>query len=71
MGGSIGSGMNFCENSGVPIGMVLRFHRRNVYTKRKLQVWKTQKCIALVGAESLLNSAGPKTTPFHGGQYRV
>ena len=38
MGGSIGSGMEICESSGVPIGMVPRFHKRNVYIKRKLRV---------------------------------
>ena len=32
---------------------------------------RAQKCIALVGAETVLTSAGPQTTPFHRGQYRV
>ena len=30
-----------------------------------------EKCIALVGADIALTSAGPQTTPCHGGQYRV
>ena len=41
----------------------------NVYIKRKLLVCRAQKCIALVGAETVLTSAGPQTTPFYGGQY--
>ena len=50
--------------------MVLHFHQSNGYIKRKLRVWRDQKCIALVGAETVLTSAGPQTTPFHRGQYR-
>ena len=30
-----------------------------------------KKCDALVGAETVLSSAGPQTTPFHGGLYRA
>ena len=26
-----------------------------------------QKCIVLIGADTVLTSAGPQTTPFHGG----
>ena len=103
-------GMEICENSGVPIGMVPCYHKRNIYIKRKLRVsfrrwqyraengymrnfgpthphdtafalkqwlyqkklwvWIAQKCIALVGAETVLTSAGPQTTPFYGGQCR-
>ena len=39
--------------------------------KRKLRAWIVQKCITLVGADIALTSAGPQTTPCHGGQYRV
>ena len=46
-------------------------HQSNVYIKRKLRVWRAQKCNALVGAETVLTSAGQKTTPFHVGQYRA
>ena len=42
-----------------------------VILKRKLRAWRVQKCIALVGADIALTSAGPETTPCHGGQYRV
>ena len=66
--GSIPLRMEICVNSGLPIGMVPHFHKRTVYIKRKLQVWRAQKCIALVVVETVLTSAGPQTTPFHGGQ---
>ena len=48
--------------------MVPHLNQSNDYFKRKLQVWTAQKCIALVGAERVHTSAGPQTTPFHGGQ---
>ena len=49
--------------------MVQRLHQSNGYGKKKLQVWRAQKNIALVGAETVFTSAGPQTTPFHGLQY--
>ena len=51
--------------------MVPRLHQCNGYIKRKLRAWRVQKCIALLGADIALTSAGPQTTPCHGGQYRV
>ena len=51
--------------------MVPRLHQCNGYIKRKLRACRVQKCIALVGADIALTSAGPQTTPCHGGQYRV
>ena len=51
--------------------MVLRLHQCNGYIKRKLQEWRVQKCIALVGEDTVLTSAGPQTTPCHRGQYRI
>ena len=39
--------------------------------KRKLRALRIQKYIALVGADTILTSTEPQTTPFHGGQYRV
>ena len=71
IGGSIGSRMEIFEISGLPILMVPRLHQSNGYMERKLWEWRAQKCIALVGAETVLTSAGPKTTPFLGGQFRV
>ena len=37
----------------------------------KLQVWRQQKYIPLVGAETLLTCAGRQATPSHGGRYRA
>ena len=71
MGGSIGPRMEICENSDLRIPMVPRLHQSNGYTKRKLQVWRAQKCIGLVGAETVLTNAGLHITSFHGGQYKV
>ena len=63
--------MDVCEKSGLPIPMVPLLHQSSGYNKGKLRVWRTQKCNALVGAETVLTSAEPQTTPFHGGQYRA
>ena len=71
MGGSIGSRMEICENLGLPIPMKPRLHQSNGYIKRKLRLWKAQKCIALVSAEVVLTGAGTQTTPFHGWWYGV
>ena len=71
MGGSTGSTKEICETWGLPIPMVPRLHQCNGYIKRMLRAWRVQKCIALVDVDILLTSAGPQTTPCHGGQYRV
>ena len=47
MGSSIGSRMEICEISALPIPMVPRLHQSNGYIKRKLRAWRVQKCIAL------------------------
>ena len=67
MGGSRGPRMEICEISALPIPMVPRLHQSNGYIKRKLRAWRVQKCIALVGADTVLTTAWPQTTPFHGG----
>ena len=61
--------MEICEISGLSIPMVPRLHPSNGYMKRNLRAWRVQKCIALVGADTVLTSAGPETTTFHWGQY--
>ena len=61
MGGSIGSREVICETSGLPNLIVPRLHQFNGYIKRKLLAWTVQKCIALVGADTVLTSAGPQT----------
>ena len=63
--------MEICEILGLQIPLVLHLHQSSGYIKRKLRVWRVKKGIALVGADTVLTSAGPQTTPFHGGQYRV
>ena len=63
--------MEIFEILGLPIPMVLRLHQRNGYIKRKLRAWRVQKCIALVGADTVLVNAWPQSTPFHGGWYRA
>ena len=70
MGSSIGPRMEICETLALPIPMVLRLHQSNGYMKRNLRAWRVQKCIALVGADNVLSTAWPQTTPFHGG-YRA
>ena len=71
MGGSIGSREKIYETSGLPNPMVPRLHQCNDYIKRKLREWRVQKCIALVGADTVLTSTEPQNTTCHGGQYRV
>ena len=66
-GGCIGSRNEICETSGVPIPMLLRLHQSNGYMKRKLRAWRVQKCISVVGADTVLTSAWPQTTPCQGG----
>ena len=54
-----------------PMAMVPCFYQGNIYTKRKLRVWRVQKCIPLVGAITPLNCAGRHSNPSRGRQYRA
>ena len=67
MGISIWFRMEVCGTSALPIFIVPRLHLSNGYIKRKLLAWRVKRCIALVGADTLLTSAWLETTPFHGG----
>ena len=67
MGGSIGPRMEMCEILALPIPMAWRLHQRNIYMKRKLRAWRVQKCIALVGADTVLTTAWKQSTRFMGG----
>ena len=67
MGGGIVPRTKTCINWGGPIAMLPHFHQGKAYTKMNLQVWRVQKCIPLVGAETQLTCAGQQTTPSHGG----
>ena len=51
--------------------MVPCLHQSNVYIKRKLRVWRVQKCIPLVGAKTSLTCAGLYTTPSQVSQSRA
>ena len=78
--------IQICGNSGLHIPMVPRFHQSNGYRKRKLRAWRVQsngyvkrklrawrvpKCIAQIGTDTVLTTAGKQSTPFHGGLYRA
>ena len=69
-GGSIGPRRESLVNWDGPMAMVPCLHQGNIYTKRKLRVWRDQKCIPLVGAITPLNCAGRHNTPSRGRQYR-
>ena len=51
--------------------MVPCLHQGNIYTKRKLRVWRDQKYIPLIGAITQLTCAGRQITPSRGRQYRA
>ena len=69
-GGSIRLRTESLGNWVGPLAMVPCLHQGNIYTKRKLRLWRDQKCIPLVGAKSPLTSAGRHITPSRGRQYR-
>ena len=56
---------------GRPMAMVPCLHKGNIYTKRKLRVWRVQKCIPLVGAITPLTCAVRQSTPSRGRHYRA
>ena len=67
----MGPRMEICGNPGLPFAMVPCLHQSIVYIKRKLRVWRVQKCIPLVGAKTSLTSAELQTTLSQVGQYIV
>ena len=46
-----------------PISMVPCFHQVNIYTKRKLRVWRDQKCIRLGQCNNPTYLCGPSKYP--------
>ena len=64
---NIGSRKEICETSGLPIPMVPHLHQSNGYMKSKLRAWRVQKCIALVGADTVQPVWGRKLPLFMGG----
>ena len=51
--------------------MVPCLHQSIVYIKRKLLVYRVQKCIPLVGAKTSLTCTGLQTTPSQVSQYKA
>ena len=70
-GGSKGPRTESLVNWDGPMAMEPCLHQGNIDTKRKLQVWRDQKCISLVGAITLLNCAGRQNTLSRERQYRA
>ena len=70
-GGGIGPRTESCVNWDGPIAMVPCLHQRNIYVKRKVQAWRDQKCIPLVGALTQLACAGHQNTQSRGRRYRA
>ena len=70
-GGSIGPRTESLVNWDGRMAMVPCLHQGNTYTKRKLRVWRDQKCIPLVGAITTLTCAGRHNTPSRGRQFRA
>ena len=56
---------------GRPIALVPCLHQGNIYTKRKLRVWRDKKCIPLVSAITPLTYAGRQSTPSRWRKYRA
>ena len=70
-GGSIGHRTESLVNWNGPMSLVSCLHQGNTCTKRKLRVWRDQKCIPLVGAITTLNCADRHNTPSRGRQYKA
>ena len=71
-GGSIAPRKESCVNWGGPIAMVPCLHqKKTISTKRKLQVWRDQKCNPLVGAITPLTCTGRQSIQSRGRKYRA
>ena len=71
VGGGIGPRTESYVNWDGPIAMVPCLHQGNIYTKRKLRVWRDLKCIPLVGAKTILTCAARQNSPSRGRRYRA
>ena len=69
-GVGIGPRTETCGNWSGPTAMEPCSHQGNTDMKRKLRVWRDQKCIPLVGAKTSLTCAGRQTTLFQESRYR-
>ena len=65
----IGPRTQTCRNLDGPISMVPCLHLGNI--KRKIKVWREQKCVCLVGAKTPLTCAIRQTIPSQGRRYKV
>ena len=54
---------------GLPIANVPCLHQRNVYIKRKLRMWRAQKCNFFVSAKIAPTGTVLQTTPCHAAPY--
>ena len=61
--GRIGPRTESCVICDGPIDMVPCLHQGNICIKRKLRVWRDQKCIPLVGAKTIFTFADRQSTP--------
>ena len=71
VGGGIGPRTERCLNWDGPVAMVPSLQHGNISTKRKLRVWRDQKCNPLVGAITPLICADRQNTPSRGRRYRA
>ena len=51
--------------------MVPCWHQGNIFIRRKVGVWRDQKCIPLVSSKTPLTCAVLQTTPSQGSRYRA
>ena len=54
-----------------PMAMAPCLNQGNIYTERKLRVWRDQECISIVDAITPLTCAGRQNTPSRRRQYRA
>ena len=63
--------VQICRNSGLPSAMIPCLHQSNLYIKRKLREWRTQKCNTCFGAISLPRSTDLANHRFQAAPYRA
>ena len=69
VGGGIGPRTKRCLNWDGSIALVPCLHQGNIHTKRKLQAWRDEKYIPLVGAITPLTCAGRQNIPSRGRRF--
>ena len=69
-GDGIGTRTESCIICDGLFAMVPCFHQGNIYTKKKLRVWRDQKCIPLVGVKTIPICAGRQNNTSLGRRYR-